>query len=216
MKSKEFPSMSLNGKQCCRLICLSVALVLINCYVGHQVGNIVHQVEATLWSGGLGLVRPLSLNINKNKQKNQLNGTVTAQLNKSVNGTTVGNVAFLLNNPAAAYIWSNPLARVLTRNVPNKSLQWQFGRLPTAGAAPAAAAPAPAAAPRPAAAGVIRAGQAASMLPARPVPAAAPTTPAAQYESASDRPANQVALSPDDASTGSFVVPADARRFAAG
>lgn len=163
----------------------------------------------------LGLVRPLSLSLNKNKQKNQLNGTVTAQLNKSVNGTTVGNVAFVLNNPAAAYIWSNPLARVLTRNVPNKSLQWQFGRLP---AAATAAAPAPAAAaPRPAAAGVVKAGQTANMQPARPVPTGTPTIPAAQYDStASDRPANQGASMPDDAPTGSFVVPADARRFAAG
>lgn len=73
-------------------------------------------------------IRPLSLSLNKNKQTLTKNGTLTAQLNKSVNGTTVGNVAFVLNNPSSAYIWNNPLTRVLTRNNPNKSLQWQFGK----------------------------------------------------------------------------------------
>lgn len=58
----------------------------------------------------------------------QKNGTVSAQLNKSVNGTTTGNLNFVLNNPSAAYIWSNPLTKVLTRNSPNKNIQWQFGR----------------------------------------------------------------------------------------
>lgn len=129
---------------------------------------------------------------------------MTAQLNKSVNGTTVGNLAFVLNNPAAAYIWSNPLARVLTRNVPNKSLQWQFGR-PVAAAAPAA--PAPAAAPRPAASGVVRPNQA-----ARPVQAMSGQVSSPQVEAS----ANQIGLSAEDNPAGSFVVPADARRFAAG
>lgn len=151
-------------------------------------------------------MRPLSLSLNKNKQKNQVNGTVTANLNKSVNGTTVGNVAFVLNNPAAAYIWSNPLARVLTRKVPNKSIQWQFGR---GGAAPAAAAATPAATTaRPAASGVIRVGQT-----SRPIQSAP------QLESSNERPTSQVGSSLDDnlaGAGGSFVVPADARRFAAG
>lgn len=80
--------------------------------------------------------RPMTMALNKNSSSGSsrqqklpaANGTVTAQLNKSTNGTTVGSVAFVLNNPSSAYIWSNPLARVLTRN---KSLQWQFGKSPT-------------------------------------------------------------------------------------
>lgn len=104
-------------------------------------------------------LKPLSLTLNKNKNKQLLtNGTLTAQLNKSVNGTTVGNVAFVLNNPSSAYIWNNPIRRVLTRNNPNKSLQWQFGRgvaSPVAAATPAAPA---------------RAGQVANPQPPRQVP----------------------------------------------
>lgn len=62
------------------------------------------------------------------------NGTITAQLNNLTNGTTSGNLAFTLNRPtrakASAYIWANPLTRVLTRNS-NKNIQWQFGRIPS-------------------------------------------------------------------------------------
>lgn len=105
---------------------------------------------------------------------NKPNATMSAQFNNLVNGTTSGNLAFTLNRPlkatASAYMWANPLARVLTRNN-NKNIQWQIGRgqltasasagstgtvtTTGAGASPApakpAAAPAPAAAPKPAA-----------------------------------------------------------------
>lgn len=80
--------------------------------------------------------------------------------------------------PISAYIWTNPLAKVFTRNMTNKSIQWQFGKVtasqptntggagngspsaaggagsaatrPAATRPPALATPAAAAAPRPA------------------------------------------------------------------
>lgn len=138
------------------------------------------------------------------KPRNQLNGTLSAQLNKSVNGTTVGNLAFVLNNPTAAYIWNNPLARILTRNSPNKNLQWQFG---TRGLQVAAGGSAASGAARPAA------GQASGGQPARPAQAAAATTarPAAAAGGSAPttaRPANAALLDTDDEFSGSFVVPA--------
>lgn len=140
----------------------------------------------------IGLVKPISFSLNKNKQKAKLNGTVTAQLNKSVNGTTSGNVNFVLNNPKAAYLLSNPLTRVLTLNSPNKSFQWQFGKRSNGvgSAAPAAPAAAPAA---PAA------GQSANVQPPRPV----------QPQPVGANPM-QVAL--DQPLSGSFVVPAGRAR----
>lgn len=97
------------------------------------------------------------MSLNKSKSaisKPSTNGTLTANLNKNVNGTTIGNVAFVLNNPSSAYIWNNPLTRVLTRNNPNKSVQWQFNKgglsVNTPSAGVASPAPARAAAPAPA------------------------------------------------------------------
>ena len=119
-------------------------------------------------------LRPITLGLNKNKQKLGVNGTITAQLNNSVNGTTAGNLAFVLNNPKAAYMWTNPLTRIMTRNSPNKNLQWQFG----ANRAPAPAA-APASPARPAAAGVIS-GTSNSIMPT-----ASSVEPAARQSAAS-------------------------------
>lgn len=80
----------------------------------------------------------------KNKQTFP-NGTLTAQLDKSLNGTTRGNLAFILNK-SPSYLWSNPLAKMLTKNNTDKKVQWQFntvspGAMASAGAAPKAPAP---------------------------------------------------------------------------
>lgn len=136
------------------------------------------------------LIRPLSFSLNKNKQKLQANGTVTAQLNKLVNGTTSGNVNFVLNNPKKAYLWSNPLTRVMTLNSPNKSLQWQFGKGRVQGASASAGAPAPTAA-----------GQLANAQPARPV-----TTTQGAISAGSG--GLQSSVDQQQPLTGSFVVPA--------
>lgn len=84
----------------------------------------------------------------KNKQTLP-NGTFTAQLDKSLNGTTRGNLVFLLNK-SPSYLWSNPLAKVLTKNNTDKKIQWQFntGSSNTmASTGPASSAPRPAAPP---------------------------------------------------------------------
>ena len=78
--------------------------------------------------------RPLSLTKTKQKQQQQLtstaNATLTAQLDKFANRTTNGNLAFVVSRqPISAYIWTNPLAKVFTRNMTNKSIQWQFGKV---------------------------------------------------------------------------------------
>lgn len=137
--------------------------------------------------GGVGgATKNLSYNSGNiyNKQYNNktTNGNLSAQFDKLMNGTTSGNLNFVLHRPNS--LWANnPLTRVLVRNATNKNIQWQFGRgtastsvavtkaanaAPPAPSAPAAPAPAPpaAAAPKPAA-------------PAAPKPAAPPAPPAA-------------------------------------
>uniref|UniRef100_A0A6G1S9T3 Uncharacterized protein n=1 Tax=Aceria tosichella TaxID=561515 RepID=A0A6G1S9T3_9ACAR len=80
------------------------------------------------------LNRPITLGLNSNRSRPVYlgpNGNVTAQFANSLNGTTSGNLAFVLNRPAQA-LWLNPLSRVLTRNTnTNKNLQWQFGKTKT-------------------------------------------------------------------------------------
>ena len=131
------------------------------------------------------------------------NGTLTAQLSNLTNGTTSGNLAFTLNRPvkatASAYIWSNPLSRVLARNnsnnkISNKNISWQFGRGQAAASSTAAgqatgigtatgggaAKPAAAAVPRPGASAPAKpaTGPAAAAVPSKPAaPAAAPKPP---------------------------------------
>ena len=74
-------------------------------------------------------VRPLTLNLGK-QRVNLANKTTSLQVNKTANGSgTIGNLAFALNKPASAYIWSNPLVRVFKGGAgPNKQLQWQFNK----------------------------------------------------------------------------------------
>lgn len=50
--------------------------------------------------------------------------TIQGQFSNLMNGTTSGNLAFVMNRPSKAF-WLNNLTRVLTRNTTNKSLQWQ-------------------------------------------------------------------------------------------
>lgn len=153
----------------------------------------------------------------------QTNGTVSAQLNKSVNGTTTGNLNFVLNNPSAAYIWSNPLTKALTRNSPNKNIQWQFGR---PAASPAAAPPSRGAATtaRPAAPAPAPARPPATQTPARPSAAASLLAAPQGFSSIDPTGSNSgsqdilgSAANPADTTrlTSSYVVPA-ARRYASG
>lgn len=112
---------------------------------------------------------------NKSKQKpygaqTTTSANVTGQIDKSTNGTTKGNLAFVLNRPPS--LWIIPLTRVLTRNATNKNLQWQFGKGQTSAsvASSALSMPVAAASPKPLAA-------ASPPKAASPAPAA-PATPA--------------------------------------
>lgn len=108
------------------------------------------------------------LNLMKTKQANFPNGTLTAQLDKSLNGTTRGNFAFLINK-TPSYLWTNPLTKILTKNNTEKKVQWQFNASnPLAASAAGAGGGATAAAPKPAAA------PAPAPKPAAPKPASAP------------------------------------------
>ena len=116
------------------------------------------------------------------------NGNLTAQFDKTMNGTTKGNLAFVLNRPQSS-LWLNPLARVLNRNASNKSIQWQFGNknaTPTSGTNVASSGPQQAtgmtgqmgAAQKPPAGSGTGAGASSGSSPAKPPAAAAPAAPA--------------------------------------